>query len=592
MGKNVVQPRKYKDTWMSVKKDGSQIWSFYDGGTKEEDAAGLGLEGFLKERRDKLDKYRRNIYAQNFLNVTKEEEEIANQIENGTYALLIYLQQILQKENVKVNNGITKAISRKKKFKSEIQELLVNYNLMYEQVNSQIEESIKDINKSLLDFRKLRNTFGDYLNAFNRLFLKLTFSNSQFQKNKSGVNQLRKRIIEISSLGGLKNYYGEFMNGIDGKYIEIRYYKNRESKQDVVLNLRDTHKMRYIVASFMKKAIEEGTNFVSNDLDKEKLGVKYIEIEIKNREKLYEFIINYLFSLYSRIEDYLKFNEKYFTEKNKKNWTKLLKQIFTPNEQDIKINKICQSMMEKTKNIANIYTLKGEFFEAFFTDLLNQIYNDTSKKLLEGNRIQQLGAEQLVESSDVQKTRGEANVDIMMNEIGFQLKEGSSFGVSGKNYTSPNIYLGNEEIKLSNKESYRYLEEREWMTLASALQAVPIEDQLIDNMLYKVEVNQLRIGVNKEFMIKSLNMQGDLLFNSVYLITGRFFPASYILFDRYLKLLRKKNPLEFYRIENESDIKIKYRPYSETNRLVEMNSSLARNALSDIVLKRKRKKMR
>lgn len=286
-----------------------------------------------------------------------------------------------------------------------------------------------------------------------------------------------------------------------------------------------------------------------------------------NENFLYEYLNLNKESLILQNQNLIKYPSEY--------WDKLFKLMYPES------SKYFNYAMELSgvNTFLNVGNVKGQFFEDFFEKIVLKLKN---RQDMSSDKIYGAAQEKILFQG---KDYGKAPVDIFFGELGFQLKSGSSISPY-KLYEEQNI-----ELKLNNIENFRFLETDDWINFATLLElSSDINGNIIHNknqintFLLKIEEYQLRISTNQDFVLE-INNDIKNLSNSIYLVNGNFYPASYLLYRRFKKILNQKNKVESYKLYG----KLKYTSSQQERTFCYINDfNKTKNLLNEIVLKRSR----
>lgn len=381
------------------------------------------------------------------------------------------------------------------------------------------------------------------------------------KKNSSDTNNFNNFILDIWNIIEKK--------GIKITSFEKVIYINPAEKKQ--------YKNLYIQLNNYSQAIRdymaESQKNISSATDKFKKAQDSFEnalgltAKTANETFLYEYLNLNKESLILQNQNLIKYPPEY--------WDKLFKLMYPES------SKYFNYAMELSgvNTFLNVGNVKGQFFEDFFEKIVLKLKN---RQDMSSDKIYGAAQEKILFQG---KDYGKAPVDIFFGELGFQLKSGSSISPY-KLYEEQNI-----ELKLNNIENFRFLETDDWINFATLLElSSDINGNIIHNknqintFLLKIEEYQLRISTNQDFVLE-INNDIKNLSNSIYLVNGNFYPASYLLYRRFKKILNQKNKIESYKLYG----KLKYVSSQQERTFCYINDfNKTKNLLNEIVLKRSR----
>ena len=282
-------------------------------------------------------------------------------------------------------------------------------------------------------------------------------------------------------------------------------------------------------------------------------------------EVIYKTVLLGLFDAYAAAEEQYNFEEKIFIEEHRSEWENFFKKIYSKNktmnyaEENAQVWKkeIVETIKEKIKTLTNTSGLKGNTFELFFANILNDIAEDLEVKQMGQEKFQFDG-----------KSKGEFSVDISLNyndvngianTLGIQVKEGRSFlsGITvddNKKIFTSTVYQ-EQNINGTFNSFMRFLDEQDWYVFADLLELKDLIQQKIDSyekyFLMKMEAGQLRILTSNLYKVKSdsdIDVPIDAI-NSLYYLSGKIVTASLLLSSRFISLEDKDNELGYYIVD-------------------------------------------
>ena len=257
------------------------------------------------------------------------------------------------------------------------------------------------------------------------------------------------------------------------------------------------------------------------------------------------------------------FEEKIFIEEHRNEWENFFRKIYSKNktmnyaEENAQIWKkeIVETIKEKIKTLTNTSGLKGNTFELFFANILNDIAEDLEVKQMGQEKFQFNG-----------KSKGEFSVDIQLNyndvngianTLGVQVKEGRSFldGITDNKKIFTSTVYQEQNINGTFNSFMRFLDEQDWYVFADLLELKDLIQQKIDSyekyFLMKMEAGQLRILTSNLYKVKSdsdIDIPIDSI-NSLYYLSGKIVTASLLLSSRFISLEDKDNELGYYIVD-------------------------------------------
>ena len=361
-------------------------------------------------------------------------KEINNYRSNLRYYIIYNeLFRIFEIEKIKILSFVDFAISRYSANEKvvKIGQKIKNAANGIKRIDGKItKNTIKTLNKQLYDYSNLINDF-----------FKILISISAAKQGKVNFAQ---RIFEISEKGSTGKFdFLKVYNSINGapKFRALVINTTGENKYfESIQELRT-----YIGGKFFMNpdALPAFTKFIfqsDSKVNSKKDNFTYkiqgmtddFKIQVDD-EVIYKTVLLGLFDAYAVAEEQYNFEEKIFIEGNRSEWEKFFRKIYSKNkimnyaEENAQIWKkeIVETIKEKIKTLTNTSGLKGNTFELFFANILNDIAEDLEVKQMGQQKFQFDG-----------KSKGEFSVDISLNyndvngianTLGIQVKEGRSF---------------------------------------------------------------------------------------------------------------------------------------------------------------------
>ena len=494
-------------------------------------------------------------------------KEINNYKSNlRTYIIYNELFRIFEIEKIKILSFVDFAISRYSANEKvvKIGQKIKNAANGIKRIDGKItKNTIKTLNKQLYDYSNLINDF-----------FKILISISA---TKQGRVNFAQRIFEISEKGSVGKFdFLKVYNSINGapKFRalvtntttgENKYF---ESIQELRTYIGGKFFMNPDALPAFTKFIFQSDSKVNLKRDNFTYKIQGMTDDFKiqvDDEVIYKTVLLGLFDAYAVAEEQYNFEEKIFIEGNRSEWEKFFRKIYSKNkimnyaEENAQIWKkeIVETIKEKIKTLTNTSGLKGNTFELFFANILNDIAEDLEVKQMGQEKFQFDG-----------KSKGEFSVDISLNyndvngianTLGIQVKEGRSFlsGITvddNKKIFTSTVYQ-EQNINGTFNSFMRFLDEQDWYVFADLLELKDLIQQKIDSyekyFLMKMEAGQLRILTSNLYKVKSdsdIDIPIDSV-NSLYYLSGKIVTASLLLSSRFITLEDKDNELGYYIVD-------------------------------------------
>lgn len=494
-------------------------------------------------------------------------KEINNYRSNLRYYIIYNeLFRIFEIEKIKILSFVDFAISRYSANEKvvKIGQKIKNVANRIKRIDGKItKNTIKTLNKQLYDYSNLINDF-----------FKILISISA---TKQGKVNFAQRIFEISEKGSVGKFdFLKVYNGINGapKFRalvtntttgENKYF---ESIQELRTYIGGKFFMNPDALPAFTKFIFQSDSKVNLKRDNFIYKIQSMTDDFKiqvDDEVIYKTVLLGLFDAYAVTEEQYNFEEKIFIEGNRSEWEKFFRKIYSKNkimnyaEENAQIWKkeIVETIKEKIKTLTNTSGLKGNTFELFFANILNDIAEDLEVKQMGQEKFQFDG-----------KSKGEFSVDISLNyndvngianTLGIQVKEGRSFlsGITvddNKKIFTSTVYQ-EQNINGTFNSFMRFLDEQDWYVFADLLELKDLIQQKIDSyekyFLMKMEAGQLRILTSNLYKVKSdsdIDIPIDSI-NSLYYLSGKIVTASLLLSSRFISLEDKDNELGYYIVD-------------------------------------------
>ena len=492
-------------------------------------------------------------------------KEINNYKSNlRTYIIYNELFRIFEIEKIKILSFVDFAVNRYLDNEKVVKtgQKIKNAANGIKRIDGKItKNTIKTLNKQLYDYSNLINDF-----------FKILISISAAKQGKVNFAQ---RIFEISEKGSISKFdFLKVYNSINGapkfRALVTNTTTGENKYFESIQELRT-----YIGGKFFMNpdAFPAFTKFIfQNDskvnLKKDNFTHKIqgmtddFKIQVDD-EVIYKTVLLGLFDAYAIAEKQYNFEEKIFIEEHRNEWENFFRKIYSKNktmnyaEENAQIWKkeIVETIKEKIKTLTNTSGLKGNTFELFFSNILNDIAEDLEVKQMGQEKFQFNG-----------KSKGEFSVDIQLNyndvngianTLGVQVKEGRSFldGITDNKKIFTSTVYQEQNINGTFNSFMRFLDEQDWYVFADLLELKDLIQQKIDSyekyFLMKMEAGQLRILTSNLYKVKSdsdIDIPIDSI-NSLYYLSGKIVTASLLLSSRFISLEDKDNELGYYIVD-------------------------------------------
>ena len=492
-------------------------------------------------------------------------KEINNYKSNlRTYIIYNELFRIFEIEKIKILSFVDFAVNRYLDNEKVVKtgQKIKNAANGIKRIDGKItKNTIKTLNKQLYDYSNLINDF-----------FKILISISAAKQGKVNFAQ---RIFEISEKGSISKFdFLKVYNSINGapKFRalvtntttgENKYF---ESIQELRTYIGGKFFMNPDAFPAFTKFIFQSDSKVNLKKDNFTHKIQGMTDDFKiqvDDEVIYKTVLLGLFDAYAIAEKQYNFEEKIFIEEHRDEWEKFFRKIYSKNkimnyaEENAQIWKkeIVETIKEKIKTLTNTSGLKGNTFELFFANILNDIAEDLEVKQMGQEKFQFNG-----------KSKGEFSVDIQLNyndvngianTLGIQVKEGRSFldGITDNKKIFTSTVYQEQNINGTFNSFMRFLNEQDWYVFADLLELKDLIQQKIDSyekyFLMKMEAGQLRILTSNLYKIKSdsdIDVPIDAI-NSLYYLSGKIVTASLLLSSRFISLEDKDNELGYYIVD-------------------------------------------
>lgn len=492
-------------------------------------------------------------------------KEINNYKSNlRTYIIYNELFRIFEIEKIKILSFVDFAVNRYLDNEKVVKtgQKIKNAANGIKRIDGKItKNTIKTLNKQLYDYSNLINDF-----------FKILISISAAKQGKVNFAQ---RIFEISEKGSISKFdFLKVYNSINGapKFRalvtntttgENKYF---ESIQELRTYIGGKFFMNPDAFPAFTKFIFQSDSKVNLKKDNFTHKIQGMTDDFKiqvDDEVIYKTVLLGLFDAYAIAEKQYNFEEKMFIEEHRNEWENFFRKIYSKNktmnyaEENAQIWKkeIVETIKEKIKTLTNTSGLKGNTFELFFANILNDIAEDLE--------VKQMGQEKF-QFND--KSKGEFSVDIQLNyndvngianTLGIQVKEGRSFldGITDNKKIFTSTVYQEQNINGTFNSFMRFLDEQDWYVFADLLELKDLIQQKIDSyekyFLMKMEAGQLRILTSNLYKVKSdsdIDIPIDSI-NSLYYLSGKIVTASLLLSSRFISLEDKDNELGYYIVD-------------------------------------------
>lgn len=492
-------------------------------------------------------------------------KEINNYKRNlRTYIIYNELFRIFEIEKIKILSFVDFAVNRYLNNKKVVKtgQKIKNAANGIKRIDGKItKNTIKTLNKQLYDYSNLINDF-----------FKILISISAAKQGKVNFAQ---RIFEISEKGSISKFdFLKAYNSINGApkfralVTNITTGENKyfESIQELRTYIGGKFFMNPDAFPAFTKFIFQSDSKVNLKKDNFTHKIQGMTDDFKiqvDDEVIYKTVLLGLFDAYAIAEKQYNFEEKIFIEEHRNEWENFFRKIYSKNktmnyaEENAQIWKkeIVETIKEKIKTLTNTSGLKGNTFELFFANTLNDIAEDLE--------VKQMGQEKF-QFND--KSKGEFSVDIQLNyndvngianTLGIQIKEGRSFldGITDNKKIFTSTVYQEQNINGTFNSFMRFLDEQDWYVFADLLELKDLIQQKIDSyekyFLMKMEAGQLRILTSNLYKVKSvsdIDIPIDSI-NSLYYLSGKIVTASLLLSSRFISLEDKDNELGYYIVD-------------------------------------------
>ena len=492
-------------------------------------------------------------------------KEINNYKSNlRTYIIYNELFRIFEIEKIKILSFVDFAVNRYLDNEKVVKtgQKIKNAANGIKRIDGKItKNTIKTLNKQLYDYSNLINDF-----------FKILISISAAKQGKVNFAQ---RIFEISEKGSISKFdFLKVYNSINGapKFRalvtntttgENKYF---ESIQELRTYIGGKFFMNPDAFPAFTKFIFQSDSKVNLKKDNFTHKIQGMTDDFKiqvDDEVIYKTVLLGLFDAYAIAEKQYNFEEKMFIEEHRNEWENFFRKIYSKNktmnyaEENAQIWKkeIVETIKEKIKTLTNTSGLKGNTFELFFANILNDIAEDLEVKQMGQEKFQFNG-----------KSKGEFSVDIQLNyndvngianTLGIQVKEGRSFldGITDNKKIFTSTVYQEQNINGTFNSFMRFLDEQDWYVFADLLELKDLIQQKIDSyekyFLMKMEAGQLRILTSNLYKVKSdsdIDIPIDSV-NSLYYLSGKIVTASLLLSSRFITLEDKDNELGYYIVD-------------------------------------------
>ena len=496
--------------------------------------------------------------------VMKEINNYKNNLR--TYIIYNELFRIFEIEKIKILSFVDFAISRYSTNEKvvKIGQKIKNAANGIKRIDGKItKNTIKTLNKQLYDYSNLINDFFKILISISTAKQgKVNFAQRIFEISEKGSTGKFDFLKVYNSINGAPKFRALVTNTTTG---ENKYF---ESIQELRTYIGGKFFMNPDALPAFTKFIFQSDSKVNLKKDNFTYKIQGMTDDFKiqvDDEVIYKTVLLGLFDAYAVAEEQYNFEEKIFIEGNRSEWEKFFRKIYSKNkimnyaEENAQIWKkeIVETIKEKIKTLTNTSGLKGNTFELFFANILNDIAEDLEVKQMGQEKFQFDG-----------KSKGEFSVDISLNyndvngianTLGIQVKEGRSFlsGITvddNKKIFTSTVYQ-EQNINGTFNSFMRFLDEQDWYVFADLLELKDLIQQKIDSyekyFLMKMEAGQLRILTSNLYKVKSdsdIDIPIDSI-NSLYYLSGKIVTASLLLSSRFISLEDKDNELGYYIVD-------------------------------------------
>ena len=496
--------------------------------------------------------------------VMKEINNYKNNLR--TYIIYNELFRIFEIEKIKILSFVDFAVNRYLDNEKvvKIGQKIKNAANGIKRIDGKItKNTIKTLNKQLYDYSNLINDFFKILISISAAKQgKVNFAQRIFEISEKGSTGKFDFLKVYNSINGAPKFRALVTNTTTG---ENKYF---ESIQELRTYIGGKFFMNPDALPAFTKFIFQSDSKVNLKKDNFTYKIQGMTDDFKiqvDDEVIYKTVLLGLFDAYAVAEEQYNFEEKIFIEGNRSEWEKFFRKIYSKNkimnyaEENAQIWKkeIVETIKEKIKTLTNTSGLKGNTFELFFANILNDIAEDLE--------VKQMGQEKFQFD---EKSKGEFSVDISLNyndvngianTLGIQVKEGRSFlsGITvddNKKIFTSTVYQ-EQNINGTFNSFMRFLDEQDWYVFADLLELKDLIQQKIDSyekyFLMKMEAGQLRILTSNLYKVKSdsdIDIPIDSV-NSLYYLSGKIVTASLLLSSRFITLEDKDNELGYYIVD-------------------------------------------
>ena len=492
-------------------------------------------------------------------------KEINNYKSNlRTYIIYNELFRIFEIEKIKILSFVDFAVNRYLDNEKVVKtgQKIKNAANGIKRIDGKItKNTIKTLNKQLYDYSNLINDFFKILISISAAKQgKVNFAQRIFEISEKGSISKFDFLKVYNSINGAPKFRALVTNTITG---ENKYF---ESIQELRTYIGGKFFMNPDAFPAFTKFIFQSDSKVNLKKDNFTHKIQGMTDDFKiqvDDEVIYKTVLLGLFDAYAIAEKQYNFEEKIFIEEHRNEWENFFRKIYSKNktmnyaEENAQIWKkeIVETIKEKIKTLTNTSGLKGNTFELFFANILNDIAEDLEVKQMGQEKFQFNG-----------KSKGEFSVDIQLNyndvngianTLGVQVKEGRSFldGITDNKKIFTSTVYQEQNINGTFNSFMRFLDEQDWYVFADLLELKDLIQQKIDSyekyFLMKMEAGQLRILTSNLYKVKSdsdIDIPIDSV-NSLYYLSGKIVTASLLLSSRFITLEDKDNELGYYIVD-------------------------------------------
>ena len=492
-------------------------------------------------------------------------KEINNYKSNlRTYIIYNELFRIFEIEKIKILSFVDFAVNRYLDNEKVVKtgQKIKNAANGIKRIDGKItKNTIKTLNKQLYDYSNLINDFFKILISISAAKQgKVNFAQRIFEISEKGSISKFDFLKVYNSINGAPKFRALVTNTITG---ENKYF---ESIQELRTYIGGKFFMNPDAFPAFTKFIFQSDSKVNLKKDNFTHKIQGMTDDFKiqvDDEVIYKTVLLGLFDAYAIAEKQYNFEEKIFIEEHRNEWENFFRKIYSKNktmnyaEENAQIWKkeIVETIKEKIKTLTNTSGLKGNTFELFFANILNDIAEDLEVKQMGQEKFQFNG-----------KSKGEFSVDIQLNyndvngianTLGVQVKEGRSFldGITDNKKIFTSTVYQEQNINGTFNSFMRFLDEQDWYVFADLLELKDLIQQKIDSyekyFLMKMEAGQLRILTSNLYKVKSdsdIDIPIDSV-NSLYYLSGKIVTASLLLSSIFINLEDKDNELGYYIVD-------------------------------------------